>query len=476
MIETTIHTRAGGTVTVPGTTLETLRQSVSGEVIVSGDGGYDEARAIWNGMIDRRPAVIVACRNTRDVQAAVRFAVEHDLLTTVRGGGHNIAGSAVADGAMMIDLSRMRDVRVDPKRRVARVEGGALLSDVDAATQEHGLAVPLGINSTTGVAGLTLGGGFGWLSRKHGLTVDSLISAEVVTADGRRVVASKDENEDLFWALRGGGGNFGVVTAFEFRLHPVGPEVLSGLIVHPFEDAPSVLRQYRAFTEQAPDDVSVWVVLRKAPPLPFLPEEWHGREVLVLAAFYAGSMEDGEQALQPVRDIGNPIADVIGPHPYTGWQQAFDPLLTPGARNYWKSHDFTELDDGMLDTVLERVAALPSPECEVFIAHLGGATGRISPDATAYPHRATRYIMNVHTRWSDPEGDTPCVKWARELFEAAAPYSTGGVYVNFMPDDEVARIGAAYGPNYDRLVELKQRWDPDNRFRANQNIRPVTEA
>ena len=476
MSDTTVHTRAGGFAEVPHATVEALRADVTGDVLERGDPGYDEARAIWNAMIDRHPALIVRCLNARDVQAAVRFAATHDLLVTVRGGGHNIAGNAVANGAMMIDLSPMRDVRVEPTKRRATVQAGALLSDVDRAAQEHGLAVPLGINSTTGIAGLTLGGGFGWLSRKHAMTVDNLVSADLVTAEGRRVTASAEENPDLFWGIRGGGGNFGVVTSFEFRLHPIGPEVLSGLIVHPFEDAPEVLRAYRAFIESAPDEVSVWVVMRKAPPLPFLPEEWHGREVLVLAAFYAGSVEDGEAALRPVREIGQPIADVVGPHRYVDWQQAFDPLLTPGARNYWKSHDFDELSDEMLEIVLERVARLPSPECEIFIGAMGGAMGRVAPDATAYPNRGTRYIMNVHTRWGDARNDTPCVAWARELFDATAPHATGSVYVNFMPEDETDRISAAYGPNYLRLAELKGRWDPDNRFRRNQNIRPAAEA
>jgi FAD/FMN-containing dehydrogenase len=352
------------------------------------------------------------------------------------------------------------------------VEAGALLSDVDAATQAHGLAVPLGINSTTGVAGLTLGGGFGWLSRKHGMTIDNLLSAEVVTADGRSVTASEEENPDLFWGLRGGGGNFGVVTSFEFQLHEVGPDVLAGLIVHPFEDAEKVLRAYRAFAEAAPDELAVWVVLRKAPPLPFLPEEWHGREVLVLAACYAGKLEQGERLLAPLRAVGQPIADVIGPQPYVDWQQAFDPLLTPGARNYWKSHDFLELADGLLDTVIEHVGTLPTSECEVFIAQLGGATSRVPPDATAYPHRNVSFIMNVHTRWRGTELDEGCIDWARGLFRAATPHATGSVYVNFMPEDEGERVAAAYGDNHARLVELKREWDPANRFRMNQNIRP----
>lgn len=468
----TTLTRSGDAVSVPEEAIEELRATMSGGVLMAEDADYADARQIWNGMVDRKPGMILRCSTPGDVKAAVRFASEHDLLVTVRGGGHNIAGNAVADGAVMIDLSPMRAVEVDASAKRVRVEAGALLSDVDAATQAHGLALPLGINSTTGIAGLTLGGGFGWLSRKHGMTIDNLISAEVVTADGRSVTASEDENPDLFWGLRGGGGNFGIVTSFEFQLHEIGPEVLAGLIVHPFEDAERVLRAYRAFAEAAPDDLTVWVVLRKAPPLPFLPEEWHGREVLVLAAFHAGDVDHGEKLLEPLRSVGEPIADVIGPQRYADWQQAFDPLLTPGARNYWKSHDFAELSDDLLDTVLDQVGQLPTSECEVFIAQMGGAASRVPADATAYPHRNVNFIMNVHTRWRGPELDSGCIEWARGLFSATAPHATGGVYVNFMPDDEIDRVAAAYGDNHARLVELKREWDPANRFRMNQNIRP----
>src|SRR5690606_29123845 len=385
-----------------------------------------------------------------DVRAAVIFAATHALLVTVRGGGHNIAGNAVANGALMIDLSEMRQVRIDPMARTARVQAGCTLGDVDAAAQEHGPAVPMGINSTTGIAGLTLGGGFGWLSRKHGMTIDNLLSAEVVTVDGRRVKASADEHPDLFWALRGGGGNFGIVTAFEFQLHPVGPEVLSGLIVHPLEDAGTLMRAYRDFVTGLGDETAVWVVLRKAPPLPFLPEEWHGREVLVFAAFHAGDMAEGERILAPLRAIGNPIADVVGPHLYAGWQQAFDPLLTKGARNYWKSHNFSELDDVLLDKLVGYARTLPTSECEVFIGQVGGAMARVPADATAYPHRAAEFIMNVHTRWSEPAGDDECIAWSRKLSADTGEHATGGVYVNFLTSDEIDRVAAAYGPNHAR--------------------------
>ena len=408
--------------------------------------------------------------------AAVSFAREHELPLAVKGAGHNIAGSAICDDGLVIDLSGLRAVDVDPGSRTVRVEPGATLGDVDAATQEHGLALPLGINSTTGIAGLTLGGGFGWLSRKFGLTVDNLLAVEMVTADGAHVRASQAENPDLFWAIRGGGGNFGVVTAFQFQLHEVGPEVLAGLIVHPFDDARSVMRHVRDAAADLPDELIAWMVLRKAPPLPFLPEEWHGREILVILAMYVGDIAEGEEAMRPLRAIGRPIADVVGPQPYVQWQQTLDPLLAPGARNYWKSHHLAELSDDAIDTLLDFADRLPSDECEIVVVQLGGAVNRLRVDATAYPHRDTDFLMNIHIRWRSREDDDRCIAWTRDLFDAMVPHSTGGVYVNFMPADEVDRVRGAYGSNYDRLAEIKAVWDPDNVFRANQNIRPSVPA
>jgi FAD/FMN-containing dehydrogenase len=355
-----------------------------------------------------------------------------------------------------------------------RVEPGATLGDLDKETQAFGLAVPTGINSTTGVAGLTLGGGFGWITRKFGMTIDNLVSADVVTADGQLVRASDTENPELFWALRGGGGNFGVVTSFEFQLHPVGPEVLSGLIVHPLDAAPALLTEFRRIAAAAPDELTCWVVMRKAPPLPFLPEEWHGREVLVFALCYCGDMAEGEKAVAELRALGQPIADVVSPHPFTGWQAAFDPLLTPGARNYWKSHDFAELSDGAIDALVGAIRKLPTPECEIFIAHVGGAMSRVKPADTAYPQRESHFIMNVHTRWAEAKQDSACIKWARDLFDDMAQYAIGTVYVNFMPDDEAGRVEQAYGANYARLGQVKARYDPENLFRLNQNIKPAS--
>jgi FAD/FMN-containing dehydrogenase len=473
MTDLTVQTLDASTKRIAQDTVAALRSNMRGTVALPGEDGYDAARTIWNAMVDRRPGLVVRCLGAADVINSVKLARDEKLLVAVRSGGHNIAGNAVCDGGLLIDLSLMKSVRVDPASCTARVEPGATLADFDKEAQAFGLATPLGINSTTGVAGLTLGGGFGWTTRKFGLTVDNLISADVVTADAKVVRASETENQDLFWALRGGGGNFGVVTSFEFKLHALGLEVLSGLIVHPLEKAGDLLPEFTRIAREAPDELTIWVVMRKAPPLPFLPAEWHGKEVLIFAACYSGDIKDGEKAVKALRALGKPIVDVISPHPFTGWQAAFDPLLTPGARNYWKSHDFTDLPNGATKAILDAVRTLPSPECEVFIAHVGGAMARVPVNATAWPNRDAHFIMNAHTRWRDKTQDTACVAWARQLFEATAPFASGSVYVNFMPGDENDRVEKAYGTNYRRLAEIKRRYDPDNLFRMNQNIRPI---
>jgi len=444
-----------------------------GTVLEPTDAAFDEVRQIWNGMIDRRPSLIAQCSSADDVVQAVNLARTHGLLVSIRGGGHNIAGNAVCDGGLMIDLSLMKKVKVDAAAKVASVEPGCLLSDFDAAAQAHGLATPLGINSTTGVAGLTLGGGFGWLSRKHGMTVDNLISADVVTADGRQLKASAGENPDLFWGLRGGGGNFGVVTNFEFKLHPVGPNVLSGLIVYPFAQAKQVLTRFAQFTSTMPDELNVWMVTRKAPPLPFLPADVHGKEVVVLALCYAGDPAEGEKLVAPLRTFGTIAGEFVGVQPYAAWQQAFDPLLTKGARNYWKSHNFTELSEGALDVIIEYAGKLPSPHSEIFIGTIGGQTTRVSPDAMAYSSRDARYVMNVHGRWETAAEDQKGVAWAREFFAKAQPFASKGAYINFLTEEEAGRIEFAYGATYKRLVEVKTKYDPTNLFRMNQNIKPA---
>jgi len=464
---------AGGRVELDASTLDSLDAGLVGSLIGRDDPGYEEARAVWNAMIDKRPALIARCAGARDVKTSLDFAMRHGLLFSVRGAGHNIAGSALCEDGLTIDLSQMRAVDVDAGAGTARVQPGATLGDVDAATLPHGLAVPVGINSTTGIAGLTLGGGFGWLSRKYGLTVDSLLSADVVTADGRELTASETENPDLFWALKGGGGNFGIVTSFTFRLRAAGPDLLCGLIVHPYSEGGNVLHTYRDFVAGASDDMTVWAVLRDAPPLPFLPEEVHGSKVVVLAFVYAGDPAEGERELAPLRAYGSPHGEHIGVMPFAAFQQAFDPLLAPGSRNYWKSHNFAALEDGLVDELLAYTGNLPSPQSEIFIAQVGGEAARIPADSAAYPHRDAGFIMNVHTRWEDPADDALCVGWARTFFDATASYSTGGVYLNFVSDAEDAeRVTAAYGANYEKLRQVKSKYDPGNVFRTNLNVRP----
>ena len=461
------------TASLPAAELGAFQSRISGGVLCVGDDGFEEARRVWNGLVDRVPALIARCLTAADVQAAIRLAAARRMLVSVRGGGHHIAGNAVAEGGLVIDLSAMRGVQVDPVARTARVEPGALLADFDRAAQAHGLATPLGINSTTGVAGLTLGGGFGWLTRQHGLTIDNLLEATIVTADGQLRIASPTSEPELFWALRGGGGNFGVVTSFTFRLHVVGPQVYAGLVVYPAAQAREVVRAWRDFTLTAPEELAVWTVMRKAPPLPFLPPVAHGTDAVVFALVYNGPIEGGERAASPVLAFGTPIAAHLGPTPYAGFQTAFDPLLGAGARNYWKSNNFSALSDAAIDVLISSAAALPGPECEIFVAQLGGAMARVSPSATAFAGRDARYIMNVHGRWTDEADDARVRGWARGVFQDAAPFATGGGYVNFLTDDEAERVRASYGENHARLQSAKCRYDPANLFRMNLNIKPA---
>lgn len=472
----TYQTLDGTSASLSPDEVDALSQGVRGGVLTAADAAYEEVRSVWNGMVDRHPALIARCLGTRDVLHAVDFARTHRMLVSVRGGGHHIAGNAVADGALMIDLSQMRSVRVDSEKRTARVGAGALLGDVDHETQAFGLATPLGINSTTGVAGLCLGGGFGWLTRKYGLTVDNLISADIVTADGALHIVSATQEPELFWAIRGGGGNFGVVTSFEFQLHPVGPQVYAGLVVYPYAQARRVLQAWRDFNAGAPRELSVWTVLRQAPPLPFLPESIHGKEVVVFALVHNGDLEEGERLAAKVLEFGEPVGSMLGAQPYAGFQTAFDPLLIAGARNYWKSHNFNEITDDLLDEVIRGAAQLPSPECEVFIAQLGGAASEVEVEDTAYAGRDANFVMNVHGRWQAAEDDDKVQDWARGVFRDTAPFATGGGYVNFLTEDEDNRVDSAYAQNYARLQQIKQQFDPENLFRVNQNIAPAVLA
>lgn len=454
------------------TEYETLARGIHGEVLRSGDDAYDETRAIWNAMIDRKPAVIVRPTGAADVISAVDFAREFDLPLAVKGGGHNVAGNAVCDDGLMIDLSLMSSVRVDPAVRTARVGPGATMADLDHETQAFGLATPGGVISTTGVAGLTLGGGIGWLSRKYGLAIDNLGSVDVVTADGRGVTASEDENADLFWAVRGGGGNFGIVTSFEFDLHEVGQEVLFGPIVYPYEDAPDVLVHYREFTRNAPRECAVWVNSVAAPPLPFLPDDVHGTTVLILVPFYTGDLREGETVLAPLREYGDPIADAVAPTRYTEAQSMLDDLYAEGARNYWKAPNFTELTGKTIDTITEYADRFPTPYSEILVHQVGGAVNDVGSNATAYPHRDVEFITTVAARWEDPAKDDECIAWVRECHDALAEGATGGTYANFEGDRQ-GREESVYEENYARLAELKAEYDPENVFRLNQNVNPA---
>jgi FAD/FMN-containing dehydrogenase len=458
----------------PSTDFERLRDALRGPVIVPGDEGYDAARAIWNGAVDRRPACIARCTGVADVVAAVRFARERDLLVAVRSGGHGVGGHAVCDDGLVIDLSPMKGIRVDPAGRTASAEAGVLWGELDRETQLHGLATVGGIVTHTGIAGLTLGGGIGWLMRKHGATVDNLLSVDLVTAEGELLTASGDENRDLFWGVRGGGGNFGIATSFAYRLHPVGPTVLAGPVFHLLEDAPEVLRFYREFAAAAPDELTTIFELSVAPPVPFLPEEVHGRPVAMIGACYAGSPDEGAEVVRPLKQFGRPLADRLEPGPYTALQSMFDPFVPHGLHRYWKSVELPALTDDAIDALVEQAAATTSPKSYCIVFQLGGALARVDVGETAFSQRDAAYNVNINAVWTedDHEGERH-VAWARDFFSALQPHAGGRVYVNFLGDEGAGRVRQAYaGGHYERLVELKRAYDPTNFFRLNQNIAP----
>jgi FAD/FMN-containing dehydrogenase len=445
-----------------------------GRLITADHAEYDSARAVWNGAIDRHPRVIARCIGTSDVIAAVRFAREHDLEIAIRGGGHNVAGTAVCDEGIVVDLSSMRGVRVDPAGRSAWVQGGALWGDVDYETQAHALATTGGIVSHTGVAGLTLGGGVGWLMRTHGLTIDNLLAADIVTADGQVLRATDNDHPDLFWALRGGGGNFGVVTAFEFRLHSIGPTVLAGPMMWAASDARELLRFYRDFVRDAPDELGTVVRFGTAPPLPVVPEQLHWRPVVMVGTCYAGPIEEGEQVLGPLRAFGAPLLDLVGSTPYAGFQSALDSTVLHGWKYYWKSTHLPELRDDLIDVIVEHAFRASSPRSYVAMFHLKGAVSRVTDGATAFGNRQASHAITLDGVWrpGDDFGDRD-IAWTREFFAALGPFREG-VYVNFLGgDDEPSRVREAYGDSiYQRLADVKTQYDPNNVFHHNQNIRP----
>lgn len=455
--------------------IDTLRQGLRGALLRAGDAGYDEARRVNNALIDRHPALIVRCTGPADVAAAVTFARDNNLLLSVRGGGHNVAGSAIADGGLVIDLSLLRNVRVDPVACTVRAGGGATWADVDRETQLFGLATPGGAISTTGIGGLTLGGGLGWLRRKHGACCDNLVSVDIVTADGRLRTASADENADLFWAIRGGGGNFGVVTSMEFRLHPIGPMVAMSAPIYPFEEAGRVVRAWREFMATAPEEVSSQAIFWSMPPLPFVPAEDHGRPVLIIGAAYAGPADEGERVLRPLRELATPLADLSASMPYTSLQTSFDPFFPYGQlRYYWKSLHVDPLSDETIDAIIERVASRPTTQTLVPIWHLGGAMHRGGLEETAFAGRPAAYMLSLDTTWTDPADDERCIAWTRRIWSEMHAYSSGGLYLNFggFGEEKDELVRAAFGPTYERLVEVKNTYDPTNLFRVNQNIRP----
>lgn len=461
------HQRAGATADYGP-----LRSEIDGAVLTPGDAGYDDARAVWNGRFDSRPAAIARCAGPDDVAAAVRFARGHGLGVGVKAGGHDYAGKSAVEGGLLIDLSSLDGVDVDADARTARVEAGATWGDFDAAAQRHGLATTGPTVSTVGVAGATLGGGSGWLLRKHGLSLDNLRAAEMVAADGRVVRASADEHPDLFWALRGGGGNLGVVTAFEFQLHEVGPELLAGQVIHRLDRAPEVLRAYRAYMEEAPDEVMAYAFFLRLPPIEGFLEAYHGQVVLDLVVSYAGPVEEGQAALRPLRELGDPLADTTEPVAYTALQQSFDAGLPEGQRYFSKAHYLDGLDDALIDTLVDRAAGLQGAFTMAYLEPVTGAAGRVDADATAFPHRRAAYSFHVLAGWTEPDADDELMDWTRAWHDAVAPYANGGVYVNLL-SGEGDRVPAAYGPNYERLARLKAEWDPDNVFRANHNVPPA---
>jgi FAD/FMN-containing dehydrogenase len=440
-----------------------LRSKLDGDVVLANDPGYEEARKVWNGAVDKRPAMIIYCASAADVVEAVKFARSGNHLVAVRSGGHNVAGLSLCDDGIVIDLSRMKQVSVDPARRVVRAEAGLSLGEFDAATQAHGLATTMGVNSDTGIAGLTLGGGFGKLGRKYGLACDNLLSAEVVLADGRRLLASAAENEDLFWGLRGGGGNFGIVTAFEYQLHPVGPALLVCSVLHPYHRARDAMRFYDDFCALATDELSVDAALVTAPS---------GERFFNISACYCGDHEAGERIVRPLLQYGAPAESKLTPVPYIQIQAGGDSLFPRGRRYYWKAQFLHTLTDAAIDTLLEVYARAPSTASLLVFQHVGGAIARVPASATPYANRDARYDCFPISIWDTPSGDDAAIRWARDVWNAVRPFSTGGVYANNLGDEGDDRVRAAYGENHARLAALKARYDPSNFFRLNQNIRP----
>ena len=454
--------------------LNAWKSRLRGPVLTPGDAGYEDSRTVWNSMIDRRPALVARCLGTADVIECVRFARDNDLLLSMKGGGHNIAGLAVADGALMLDMSLMRGVWVDAKARVARAQAGCVLGDVDRETQLHGLASVLGFVSLTGITGLTLGGGIGYLTRRWGWTSDTVTGMDLVTADGKLVRASGEENDDLFWGLRGGGGNFGVVTGIDYELHPVGPEIVGGIVAWPASEAPRVLELYRTLAEETPPELTLVALMRPAPPAPWLPKERHGSPIVAILACYSGDPAEGEKAVSVLKSFGTPIGDILTRRPYLQMQSLLDATQPKGRRYYWKSEYLPRIEPDLVDRVMTHASKIRSPHSAVILFQLGGALNRISQEHSAAGNRDARYVLNLAGAWERPEDDAANIAWARDAWSDMRRHSTGGTYINFLTEDDGAeRTEAALGSALDRLGRIKARWDPENVFRINRNIRPM---
>ena len=471
-----VTTKLGTSANLSAAAVEEFKSGFRGKVLCADDEDYDNIRTIWNGMHDKRPALIARCTGVADVIDAVNFSRNNNLLMAVRGGGHNVAGSASCDGGIMIDLSLMKGIRVNQKACTVHAQGGATWGDLDRETQVFGLAAPGGVVSTTGIAGLTLGGGLGWLRRKHGLSIDNLLSVDIVTADGKFSTASASENADLFWGVRGGGGNFGVVTSFEFRLHPVGPMVTLCAPWYPVEMAKTLLPAWQEFMKTAPEELSSQAMFWTVPPAPNFPPETHGKRVIILAAVYTGAIEDGERITKPLRELATPLIDLSGPIPWTAVQSAFDPFFPKKVQLYYfKSRYLNNLDKEAIDTIVPLASNPPAPMVLIAIWHYGGAMNRKGPDETAFTGRDAPFLFSVDAIWNDPEETQNVVAYSRNFLKEIEPYSTGGMYVNFagLGEEGEALVRSAYGANYEKLVALKNKYDPTNLFRLNQNIKPT---
>ncbi|HRX73136.1 MAG TPA: FAD-binding oxidoreductase [Hyphomonas sp.] len=450
-----------------------LRMRLRGPVLLPGDAGFEEARTLWNGMIERRPALVARCIGTADVIEAVRFAREHELLLCIKAGGHNIAGLAAADGALMIDLSPMRGVWVEPGRKIAHAQAGCLLGDLDRETQLHGLATVLGFISLTGCAGLTLGGGFGYLTRRFGWTCDNVLGMDVVTAEAKLVRASRDENADLFWGLRGGGGNFGLVTGIDYALHPVGPEIVGGAVAWPASAAEDVLELYRSLAEAAPRELTLVALMRPAPPAPWLPPEMHGKPIVIILACHSGDPAEGERLVAPIKAFGKPVGDVLVRRPYAQLQSMLDATQPKGKRYYWKSEYLAGVEPELCDELIAHAGRIRSPHAAIALFQLGGALNELDEDHSPAGNRQARYVFNITGAWDRPEEDAANIEWARAAWTGMKRFSTGGTYLNFLTGDEGdERTAAALGNALPRLAGIKRAWDPQNVFRTNRNIRP----